>query len=165
MSLADAPDREAAWLATTGDGLPSLLTADGGPWDVIQAYAPRTPNMRQTQLYVIRRRYPTARFAQQRRMATHYLQLTATWPVGQGSTGTGIAENEQRALDVALALVVTRLEGFVADKSHGGRFLSVGEAPNGSAFNTELGDPIAGIANGLLTATITYTADDDEYIE
>jgi len=164
VSLADAPDREAAWLTTTGDGLPSLLTANGGSWDVIQAYAPRTPNMRQTQLYVIRRRYPTVRFAQQQRMATHYLQLTATWPVGQGSTGVGIAEAEQRALDVALATVVGRLEGFVTDKTHGNRFLSVGEAPNGASFNTELGDPIVGITAGLLTATITYTADDSEYI-
>jgi hypothetical protein len=165
LSLADAPDREAAWLTTTGDGLPSLLKSDGGPWDVVQAYAPRTPNMRQTTLYVIRRRYPTVRFAQQRRMATHYLQLTATWPVGQGATGPGIAEAEQRALDVALAAVIGRLEGFVADKSHGNRFLAVGESPNGSTFATELGDPIGGIASGLLTATITYTADDDEYVE
>ena len=164
MSLADAPDREAAWLTTTGDGLPSLLTSAGGPWDVVQAYAPRTPNMRQTTLYVLRRRFPTVRFAQQQRMATHYLQLTATWPVGQGATGPGIAEAEQRALDVALAAVIGRLEGFVTDKTHGGRFLAVGETPNGTQFDTNLGDPLAGVANGLLTATITYTADDSEYI-
>jgi len=164
LSLADAPDREAAWLLTTGDGLPTLLRGAGGPWDVIQAYAPRTPNMRQTQLYVIRRRYPTVRFAQQRRLATHYLQVTATWPIGQGFTGPGITESEQRALDIALAAVIGRLEGFVTDKTHGNRFQAVGETPNGAAFDTNLGDPITGIAAGLLTATITYTADDSEYI-
>jgi hypothetical protein len=61
--------------------------------------------------------------------------------------------------------VIGRLEGFVGDKSHGGRFLSVGETPNGSAFTPELGDPLTSIANGFLTATITYTADGSEYIE
>jgi hypothetical protein len=37
MSTADAVARELAWL-TAVDDLPSLLTGDGGPWDVIQAY-------------------------------------------------------------------------------------------------------------------------------
>jgi hypothetical protein len=165
MSLADAVQREAAWLNVYGDGLPALTKANGGPFDVVQAYAPRTPASRQTQLYVLRRRFPTSRFSQQRRLATHHFQVTITWPIGQGTTGVAIAEAEQQNLDNALALVIQRLEGFVGDKSHGGRFMSVGEAPNGSQFMVEFGDPLVGIAGGFLTATVTYTADDSEYIE
>jgi hypothetical protein len=165
MSLGDAVQREADWLTTYGDGLPALQSVNGGPFDVIQAYAPRTPVSRQTQLYVLRRRFPTVRFSQQRRLATHHFQLTITWPIGQGTTAVGIAETEQQNLDNALALLIERLEGYVGDKSHGGRFMSVGEAPNGSQFMVELGDPLTGMAAGFLTATVTYTADDDEYIE
>lgn len=165
MGLGDAVQREADWLNRYGDGLPALQSGNGGPFDVIQAYAPRTPATRQTQLYVLRRRFPTTRFSQQRRLATHHFQLTVTWPIGQGTTAVGIAEAEQQNLDNALALVIERLEGFVGDKSHGGRFMSVGEAPNGSQFMVELGDPLVGMANGFLTATVTYTADDSEYIE
>ena len=46
MSTADAVDREAAWLATSGDGLPALLVTAGGPFGVVQAYWPRTPGKR-----------------------------------------------------------------------------------------------------------------------
>jgi hypothetical protein len=165
MSLADAVTRETAWLTTTGDGLPALLTANGGPWDVIQAYQPRTPQTRKTQLYVVRRRFPTRRFAQQRRIATHYFQLRARWPIGASTTGTGIAEAEQQALDNALMLLVERIEGFPLDKSHGGRFLSVAEAPNGAEIDVQLGDPEQEIPTGFLTATVAYTADDQDYIE
>jgi hypothetical protein len=165
VSLSDAVVRETAWLTTTGDGLPALLTADGGPWDVIQAYQPRTPQTRKTQLYVLRRRFPTRRFAQQRRIVTHYFELRAKWPIGASTTGVGIAETEQQALDNALALLVERIEDFVGDKSHGGRFMSVAEAPNGAQIEVRLGDPEQEIPTGLLTATVAYTADDEDYIE
>lgn len=165
MSLADAVTREAAWLTTFGDGLPALLTANGGPFDVVQAYAPRTPATRQTQLYLLRRRVVTSRFSQQRRLATHTFQATISWPIGQSTTSVGIAETEQQNLDNAIELLIQRLEGFVDDKSHGGRFMSVGEAPNGTQFAVQYSDPLPGIAGALLTASVTYTADDKDYIE
>ncbi|WP_327066900.1 hypothetical protein [Kitasatospora sp. NBC_01302] len=163
MTTADACAREAAWLSTTGDTLPSLLSATGGPWDVIQAYLPRTPTQQRTQIYVLRRRLVTARFAQQRRMATHHFQLSLVWPVGATASGPQIAELEQTALDSAVALLVTRIEGLVNDKSHGNRFLSVAEAPNGSTIDVEYDDPAQGVANGFFAATVTYTADDADY--
>lgn len=163
-TTADACAREAAWLATaTSDGLPVLLAAAGGPWDVIQAYLPRTPAGQQTQLYVLRRRLVTARFSQQRRMATHHFHLALVWPIGATAAGQQIAELEQAALDSAVALLVERIEGLVNDKSHGGRFLSVAEAPNGSTIDVEYGDPAQAAADGRLTATVTYTADDADY--
>jgi hypothetical protein len=165
VSLADAPDRETAWLTTSGDGLPALLTANGGPWDVIQAYLPRTPQTRKTQLYVARRRYPTHRIAQQRRRATHYFHLICYWPIGATTAGTGIAEDEQRALDSALALLVQRIEGFEFDKTHGGRFQAVAEGEDQAVIDVQLGDLGQDIANGVLTAQVIYTADDTEYIE
>lgn len=165
MSLADAPAREAQWLTTTGDGLPSLLTANGGPWDIIQAYLPRTPAQRKTQVYVLRRRFPTHRIAQQRRRATHYFHLVCHWPIGATTIGTPLAEDEQQNLDQALALLVQRIEGFTFDKTHGGRFEAVAEGEDLAVIDVQLGDPAQDIANGVLTAQVTYTADDTEYIE
>jgi hypothetical protein len=40
MPYADAVAREAAWLVTSGDGLPALLKTAGGRWDVVQGYWP-----------------------------------------------------------------------------------------------------------------------------
>lgn len=163
-STSQAVTDEAAWLATAiPDGLPLLLSSVGGPWDVIQAYMPRTPIAQQTQIYVLRRRLVTARFAQQRRMATHHFHLSCVWPIGSSTTASGIAEAEQLALDQALELLVTRIEGTVSDKSHGRRFLSVAEAPNDTQIDVDVADPAQGIANGYLTATVTYTADSADY--
>ena len=53
MSTADAVAREVSWL-TAVDTLPSLLTANGGPWDNVQAYWARTPATQQTTIYVLR---------------------------------------------------------------------------------------------------------------
>lgn len=165
MSAADAVAREAAWLTTSGDGLPALLTAAGGPWDVIQAYMPRTPAARQSQIYVLRRGFDTHRWSQQRRMATHRLHLTCSWPIGGTTTGTGIAEAEQAAFDAALDLLVQRIEGFVGDKTHGGRFLSVGESPDGTRIDVEFTDPGQTVnAGAFLQAVVTYQADDTDYV-
>ena len=167
MSTADAVQREAAWLATSGDGLPSLLVADGGPWDVVQAYLPRTPVQRQSQIYVLRRGFNTHRFAQQRRMPTYQFHLTCLWPVGGTSIGTGIAEDEQAAFDNALGLLVQRIEGFVSDKSHGGRFLSIaeGDASNSTRIDVQYTDPGKTVGSGAyLEAQVTYTGDDTDYV-
>lgn len=163
MSLADAVQREADWLNTTTDGLPVLPSSAGGPWNVIQAYLPRSPNAQQTQIYVLRRHARTARFAQQRRMATHSFHLSLVWPIGATTTGPGIAEAEQRAFDNAIGLLITRLEGTVSDKTHGGRFLSVAEAPHGTEIDVEYSDPAQTLPDGRLLASITYLADDPDY--
>lgn len=165
MSLSDAVAREAAWLNTSGDGLPALLKTAGGPWDVVQGYMARTPPRQQATIYVLRRRVPTRRFGQQRRMATHSFQLRCRWPIGATTTGTPLAETEQQNLDDALELLVQRIEAYPLDKTHGGRFLSVAEAPNGAEILVEYGDPETDIPTGCLTATVTYTADDQDYLE
>ena len=163
MSTADAVARETAWLATFGDGLPALLSGQGGPWDVIQAYMPRTPIAQQTQIYVLRRKLSTGRFAQQRRMASYSFHLSCVWPIGATTTGPGLAEAEQQAFDVAIGLLVQRIEDTVTDHTHGGRFLSVAETPEGTTVDVEYADPATAIPTGYLTAAVTYTADDQDY--
>lgn len=165
MSSADAVAREAAWLRATGGGLPSLLATDGGPFDVVQAYLPRTPSERQSQLYVMRRDFSTGRVAQQRRMATHQFHLVCIWPIGRTTIGEEIGEAEQQAFDDALGLVVQRIEGYVGDKTHGGRFLAVaeGDASNGTKIDVSYIDPVQTFDGGYVAATITYSADDTEY--
>ncbi len=163
MSTADAVKREAAWLTSSGDGLPALTTAAGGPWDVIQPYMPRTPATQQTQIYVMRRRLATARFSQQRRIATHSFHLACIWPLGATTTGVPLLEAEQAALDAAVDLLVQRIEGTVGDKSHGGRFMSVAEAPHGTSIDVDFTDPVQALQEGRLLAAVTYMADDRDY--
>jgi hypothetical protein len=62
-STADAADREAAWLNAYGDTLPALNAAQGGPFDVIQSYNPRTMQTRKTGIYVLRPSFRVNRFA------------------------------------------------------------------------------------------------------
>lgn len=160
MSTADAVDREAAWLATSGDGLPALLTAAGGPFGVVQAYWPRTPGKRTAgQLYVMRRTLTEKRFANQRRMATHHLVLKLIWPL---TSGSGNAEADQRAFDVAVDQVLTRIGGYRGDKTHGGRFLSVAEDP--PTVSIHFDDPAATLPpEAEFRAEITYAADDVDF--
>ncbi|MEZ0066680.1 hypothetical protein ABIA32_002692 [Streptacidiphilus sp. MAP12-20] len=165
FTTADAVAREATWLAGHGDGLPALLTANGGPWDIVQAYLPRTPAARKSQLYVLRRRLQTERMSQQRRLATYTFHLTFYWPIGATTVGTNLAESEQQALDNALDLVRQRVEGFVGDKTHGGKFLSVAESPSGTRFDVEMSDPGQSMSGGaFLEGFATYVADDAEYV-
>lgn len=172
--IADAVRLEAAWLTTSGDGLPALLTEAGGPWDTIQAYAPRTPSQQKTQIYVLRRRVTTQRFGQQRRMATHHLVLALVWPIGATTIDEYLAEDEQAAFDAALDLLIQRIEGFVDDKTHGGRFLSVAESTGGTSsgafggggttqIEAESTDPAQAVAAGFITANVSYLADSQDY--
>ncbi|MDH6141157.1 hypothetical protein P3T35_003170 [Kitasatospora sp. GP30] len=162
-STADAVDREAAWLNASGDGLPALLASAGGPWDIIQPYMARTPATAKKQIFVMRRRIAESRFAAPRKIDTYPFHLNLWWPIGATTTGVGIAEAEQRALDAAIELLLERIRGYPTDHSHGGRFLSVAEAPVGAEIAVDFGDPVQGIANGVLTATATYSADDQDY--
>lgn len=158
MTTADAVDREVAWLSTSGDGLPALLASAGGPFTNIQAYWPRTPGRRNTNLYVLRRSFTLRRFANVRQMATHELVLKIVWPL---QSGQGRAEDDQRALDAAIDKLVLRIAGFPGDKSHGGRFRSVAEDP--PQVHVQFSDAAHTMSPEIeFLAEITYHADDPE---
>ena len=163
MNTGSAVDREASWLQQSGDGLPALQSTAGGPFDLVQAYIPRSPALRKRGLDVTRGGFSDARFSQQRRMVTHPLRLIVQWPIASGS---GAAEDEQRALDDALGLVVQRIVGPLMDKTHGGRFLAVAEAPNHGPIQViQPPLPLIGLqgSDASLTAEIHYEADDPDY--
>jgi hypothetical protein len=161
MSTADAVAREVAWLQTYGDGLPALLTADGGPWDNVQGYWARTPATQQTTIYVLRSSLSDERVANIRIRPAYDFTLKLVWPIRQ--TTTGIAEGEQQALDNAVDLLLQRVRGPLLDKTHGGRFLSVGEVPRMPGVHVLFEDPEVTIdAVKSLRATVSYSADDYE---
>jgi hypothetical protein len=161
MSTADAVAREVAWLNTSGDGLPALLTASGGPWDNIQAYWARTPATQQTTIYVLRSSLSDERAANIRIRPTYDFTLKLVWPIRQ--TATPVAEGEQQALDNAVDLLLQRIRGTVEDKTHGGRFLSVGEVPRMPGVHVLFEDPEITIdAVKALRCTVSYSADDFE---
>lgn len=153
-----AVTREAAWLTTTGDGLPALLASAGGPWDTVQPYYPRTPYQEKRTIYVLRHRIAQNRFAAQRVMHTYPFRLILWWPI---LDATGSAENEQQAFDTAIDLLLQRILGPLGDKTHGGRFLSVVEDPR--IADVDYTDPEQTIpALGGLRAEVTYSGDDPE---
>src|ERR1700733_7906038 len=129
MSTADAAARETGWLTTSGDSLPSLLTEDGGPWDVSQAYWPGPHFAKDKRgIYVDARPVDDLRVSNARIRPRYTLVLTLMWSLkGQGATAgasakSQLAETEQQNLDNAAALLIERIRGFVGDKTHGGRF-------------------------------------------
>lgn len=162
----DAVAREVAFLTTTGDGLPSLLKSAGGPWDVVQAYWPRTPATRQTGIYLLRASLTGTRWANQRRIETHDFRGKLRWPIGSTTTSTGIWEVEQAAFDSAIQVLVQRIYGYLYDHTHGARFLSVAEAPEPGRVAVHFEDPehTASQSPAMLAATISYSADDNEII-
>jgi hypothetical protein len=152
----NACDREAAWLAQV-DTLPSLLSVNGGPFKIVQSYLNRTPETRVPALYVTRSEIDDDRESNQRIVPRYDFVLRINWPVDLGS---GMGEASQRSLDVAIKLVLQRIRGLVGDKSHGGRFLSVGENPR--RVRVLYDDPEKGLEDSLLTARILYSADELE---
>lgn len=171
MTTADAVDRETAWLTayTPSDGLPALLKELGGPWDIVQAYMPRTPAMRKTSIYVTRQRSRDPRVAAQRKRPGYTFRLKLFWPMGQGTVGANLAEQEQRALDAAVDQLVQRIRGPIYDKTHGGAFLSVAEAAplGGAEIDVEFLDPEHALTagpGGILQVVVTYSADDTEIV-
>lgn len=164
MATSDAVAREAAWLQQSGDGLPALLSSAGGPWGIVQAYWPRTPNTSLTGIYVLRARLDDERFENVTIKPQYGFRLKLIWPVRNtsGSGGQGLAETAQQAFDDAIELLIQRVRGLPGDKTHGGRFLSVGEAPHGQYPHIDWVDPEQTIAaNAIqLRAEMTYPADD-----
>jgi hypothetical protein len=159
-SSATAVTREAEWLAAYNpvDGLPGLLKTQGGPFDVVQAYWPRTPAARRNCLYVMRRNIQSGRTANVRTMNRYQFVLRIIWPM---TAPTGAAEVSQQGLDDAVELVLKRVSGLFMDKTHGERFLSVAENPPQS--DADFSDPEATIAaKADLRVDISYWADDFE---
>lgn len=161
MSTATAETREAAWLTTSGDGLPALLAADGGPWEVLQAFDPVARRAKKKRaLYVMSRSLADSRVSNLRIRPQYAITLDLTWTVRTPTPP--IAETEQQNLKDAVDLILQRVRGFPGDKTHGGRFLSAGEA--GGRPDVSYGDPFQGIegSGGELYAVISYRADDFE---
>lgn len=173
VTSADACDREAAWLSAPGtvqNGLPSLLTVDGGPWEVIQAYVPRTPAMRKSQVWVTRQMFRAERWANVRTLLGYHFVLKLTWPL---SSGSGNAEADQRAFDVAINSLLLRVRGVGpnqpggADKTHGGAFMQVAEGSSvtgtQSGIQVDYVDPEQTMTAGVdFRATVIYSADDPD---
>jgi len=160
---ADVEDHEAAWLNTTGDGGPPLSQSAGGPWDVVQAFWPGSRlGQKKRGVYVTCRVTSDDHVNAQRYRDQYTIVLKLTWPVK--TPNPPIAENEQRAFSAAIGLLLQRIRGPLGDKSHGGRFLSVGEVPGQASGLVEYEDPEVTIpADGELRATITYHADEKEF--
>jgi hypothetical protein len=155
---ADAVVRETAWLRTVGDGLPALAKEAGGPFDVVQAYMPRTPALETRCLFVLRPTIKAVRFAAVRSMNRYQFKLRVWWPANDGK---GEVEDDQQALDDAVELVLQRIGGTPGDKTHGGRFLSVAE--NGEETTVQFLDPMRSLPDVMaLMCDITYPADDPE---
>jgi hypothetical protein len=160
VTTADAPEREAAWLSKTGDGLPTLLAANGGPWQVIQARQPRTVASRQSSIFVLRSELDDDREANQRIMPHYDFVLKLNWPA---QAADGSAEEAQLAFDQAIELLLTRIRGFPGDKSHAsaaGVFTSVGENPRRVIVRWD--DPEQTLLKAVLTAKVLYSADELE---
>lgn len=160
---ADAVAREAAWLQTSGDGLPALLASDGGPFEVVQAYWPGSKfRARATGVYVDHGDWSDPKVANVRLRPQYVFTVKVYWPIK--ATAAPIAETEQQNLDIALELLRQRIDGPEIDKSHGGRFLSVGQVPRGAALRFRKEDPEVSLQRDpTLRASATYYADDLEF--
>ncbi|AIG81254.1 Hypothetical protein AJAP_42415 (plasmid) [Amycolatopsis japonica] len=162
--ISDAIKREAAWLTSSGDGLPALLQVDGGPFKVVQARMPRTPPTRAAGLYLLPGNYTDDRWANQRKLATYSFRAAIYWPLGTTTVTANIAELEQDALDDAIGLVVERVRGLLGDHTHGGRFLAVAEAPARTEITVHY-MPVENTAvDGLLRADVMWQAQDEAFI-
>lgn len=160
--MGDACQREAAWLQTTGDSLPSLLAADGGRWDVIQAFWPgaKTPRDKRG-IYVTFGRIVDQRVSSMRVRDQYQFRLKLVWALK--TAGTSAAETEQANFALALSDLTGRVRGPFGDKTHGGRFLSVGEVPHGAGWPVIVPeDPERTLPQRYVAAAFTYTADDLE---
>lgn len=167
MDSGDAVAREAAWLTTAGDSLPSLLAVSGGPWQVIAPYEQAAQTRTNaTAIYVTRGRAQQCRVANQRIRPRYPMRLELHWPVRVISPGgSSIAATEAQNLDAAIEQLRQRLTGPLGDKSHGGRFLSAAIGPSGQPdIDVEFPPDASAVIKAAkeLTATVTYFVDDFE---
>jgi hypothetical protein len=160
VSTATVESREAAWLSQTGDSLPSLLAANGGPFELIDAFDPvaARPKMKNT-LYVMALHASDQRVSNQRIRPQYEITLDINWPARK--PGTPLAETAMQDMKNAVDLVLQRVRGPVGDKTHGGRFLSVAEVP--AMASVAYSDPSVTISAGsYVGCVVSYRADDFE---
>ncbi|MCW2900930.1 MAG: hypothetical protein JWO67_3195 [Streptosporangiaceae bacterium] len=164
-TTSDAVDREVAWLTTSGDGLPALLKAAGGPWDICQAYGPRTQTARKSGIYLLRSSLTEVRFNNHRKMDSYDFRAKLWWPIGSTTVTAPIWEQEQRGFDAAIDLLIQRLRGLPQDHTHGGRFLTVGETPGNGRITVRFEDPerTANANPAALIAEAFWPADDNDF--
>ena len=161
MGYQDALTRELAWLATAGDLLPVLAVPNGGPFQIVQAYWPRTVAVNSRGLYVTR--FPgssaqSVRLSAQRRILRHHLRVRMLWPI---LTAGGQVETEQALFDAAIEAALLRILGPLGNKTHGGRFLAVAEDPDlVTVAALDMEQTLA--AGGPMRVDIDYYADDFE---
>jgi hypothetical protein len=161
VSSSDAVSREAAWLSaySATDGLPALLAPNGGPWDIVQPYLPRTPAQMKRSIFVLRHTTKVERFANIQKINKYSFRLICWWSLLAAS---GSAEAEQQNFDNAIELVLQRITALIQDKTHGGRFLSVAEDP--ADIEVQYHDPMQTLdALNTFIAEISYSADDPNY--
>ena len=162
---ATAVTREAAWLAQAGaGGLPSLLTADGGPFEVVQPYYGRSPAMRKRAIYVMRSNLTELRLGGLRKIDRYAFRLIVRWP---SHSSTGRIETDEADFDAAIDLLLQRIRGPIGDHTHGGAFLSVAEEANGATISVDFAPAEQTLAGGAgnspyLAATVRYSADDEQ---
>ena len=155
-NTADAVDRLAAWLTSTGDGLPTLVVP--GMWDTVSAYWPRSPYQKRRTVYVLRHAIRQHRFGAQRVLHSYPFRLVLWWPL---LAGNGSAEADQRAFDVAIDALLQRMLAYLGDKSLGGRFLSSGEGDTLSEVQFDPAEHTIPQLGGL-RAEASFFADDPE---
>lgn len=160
MSIAEAVDREVAWLKSTGDGLPELLKP-AGLWDIVQAYPPRTGAARRSGIYALYPLTTEKRISNARKMQTYQFRHRLDWPIGGTTVAEGFWEQEHRNFAAAIDLLMARVRGLLGDHTHGGRFRSVAEEDTGGKITVHFQDEpdtrTQGVA--LLRAHITYSGD------
>jgi hypothetical protein len=139
----------------------------------VQAYLPRTPAQRKSQIYVTRQGINVERYGFNRTIAAYDFALRLRWPM---SNQSGNAENDQRAFDVAINALLMRIRGVGmnqpggADKTHGGAFLQAAEGSSVTGtrggIRVEFVEADTTITAGLdFQATVLYAADDRDFTD
>jgi hypothetical protein len=172
MSLpttASAVQREADWLNTV-DALPALPASAGGPFGIVQAYWPGNRiQWTKSGLYVTRHSIADNRPAGMRYRPQYEFVDKLVWPI---RSSTMIAEKDQQQFDDAIELLLQRIRGLPvlgqggpADKTHGSRFLSVGQVPEEQPVTVDMQDAETTIQQtACLRAEVRYYADDLEFV-
>lgn len=125
VSYADAVTAEAEWfgLDLTADGIPPLVSADGGPFTLLAPYL-RRQDQRPRQCLLTHTTSRDRRIAKDLLHVDHEVAALVLWP----NPGAALRSHEdQAALDEAVDAVVKRIRGPVGDSTHGGRWWRVGE--------------------------------------
>lgn len=155
-------ESEQAWYETdlTASGVPALLKAQGGPFDIVASHVRRLAQAR-AQLYLTHGPTTQARGAKAGvRLDHQVIALVLYAAVGAGAR----AHVDQDSLEAAVGRVVARVLGPAGDVDHGGRWFRVGPVatePVGLEGLLQWGDAIAA-AGAAHVVAVRYTV--SEYL-